>query len=250
MLFELTQETLLQYINCIEAIESEPVIALTPTGLSFRAMDRSRVAMIDFFLPNTAFSKFDCESSNISFNLDEFKKLVKRATKKDTVSVTLENEKLVIRISGNSASKRSFTMPILEINLEAVEPVPAPKITFTQSAHLTISGICSVIEDCALVSDFATFVLGENYLDIKATGDLMSAIINLKTGDDILVDTAVTEQQRASFSLSFLDKISKAIKPYGVVEVYIKTDMPLKIKVCLDVEGTLEYYLAPRIEVE
>ena len=64
----------------------EAAFKVTEEGISMRAMDPSRVVLIDLNLPETVFSKYDVEEAEtIGINMDHFKKILKRGKGKDTL---------------------------------------------------------------------------------------------------------------------------------------------------------------------
>jgi proliferating cell nuclear antigen len=154
--------------------------------------------------------------------------------------------KLKIAIRGNYS--RTFIMPTLEA---MDEEVPTPKVSFNVSAKTTTQGLREAIEDASLVSDHVRIEADNEKLVMHATGDIMGAKIEFKTGDDVLLEMNAKEASKATFSLSYLSEIVKASVPTSeVVVIEFSTDMPIKLDFKQEKEGKLKFFLAPRIEVE
>ncbi|MCQ5374001.1 MAG: DNA polymerase sliding clamp, partial [Candidatus Methanomethylicia archaeon] len=66
-------------IESISTLVEEGVFIADPTGIRLRAMDPSRVAMVDMELPKTSFDSYECtEEVPIGVNFDDMKNIMKR----------------------------------------------------------------------------------------------------------------------------------------------------------------------------
>jgi proliferating cell nuclear antigen len=235
--------------TAISILVDEATFKMDAEGLKLRAMDPSRVAMVDFEWPKTIFEEYACtEPAKMCINVSELLKLLRRTGKDEAVELSLDEKtgRLQIRITGRYT--RSFTMPTLEAS---EEEVPTPKITFNVSAKTTTEGLRQAIEDAQLVSDHVRIEADTEKLVLNAAGDLMGATIELKRGSDALLDVEAKESSRATFSLSYLSEIVKAASTTSeIATLEFSTDMPIRLDFQQPKEGRLTFYLAPRIETE
>jgi len=233
--------------TAISILVDEATFQIKPEALKLRAMDPSRVAMVDFEWPKTVFEEYACtEPTKMCINISELLKLLKRAGKDEVIELALDEKtgRLQVRITGKYV--RNFTMPTLEAS---EEEVPTPKITFNVRAKATTDGLRQAIEDAELVSDHVRIEADNEKLVFQATGDLMGATIELKKGSDALLDLEAKEPSKATFSLSYLSEIIKAASATSdIATLEFSTDMPIKIDFQQAKEGKLTFYLAPRIE--
>jgi proliferating cell nuclear antigen len=236
-------------ITSISILVDEGTFKIEPDGMKLRAMDPSRVAMIDFEWPKTIFEEYvSTEPTKMCINITEFLKLLKRASKDETVELSLDEKtgKLQLTIAGKYT--RNFTMPTLEAS---EEEVPTPKITFNVRAKATTQGLSQAIEDAQLVSDHVKIEADPDKIVFTASGDLMGATITLQKGSDALLDLEVKEHQKATFSLSYLTEIIKAASATSdIATLEFSSDMPIKLDFHQPKEGKLSFFLAPRIETE
>jgi proliferating cell nuclear antigen len=236
-------------ITAISILIDEATFNITPEAITLRAMDPSRVAMIDFQWPKTVFDEYTCtEPTKMCINITELLKLLRRTGKDETIELTLDEKtgRLKLTIRGNYT--RTFNMPTLEA---IEEEVPTPKVTFKVKAKTTTQGLHQAIEDASLVSDHVRIEADKEKITMNATGDLMGATIELKKGSDALLDITAEEPAKATFSLSYLTEIVKAASATSeLATIEFATDMPIRIDFQQPKEGKLTYYLAPRIEVE
>jgi proliferating cell nuclear antigen len=235
--------------TAISILVDEATFKIESEGLRLRAMDPSRVAMIDFEWPKTIFAEYECsEPSKMCINISEILKLLKRASKDETVELSLDDKtgRLQVKITGKYT--RNFTMPTLEAS---EEEVPTPKISFNVKAKTTTHGLSQAIEDAQLVSDHVRIEADSEKLTLNATGDLMGAIITLQKGSDALLDLETKENSKATFSLSYLSEIIKAASATSdIATIEFSTDMPVRIDFQQTKEGKLTFFLAPRIETD
>ena len=86
---------------------------------------------------------------------------------------------------------------------------------------------------------------------MNAKGDIMGANVELKKGSDALLSLEAKEPSRSAFPLSYLSEIVKAAAATSdIVTLEFSTDMPIRLEFKQRYDGTLVYFLAPRIEVE
>ena len=236
-------------IGAISILIDEATFNLTPEGIKLRAMDPSRVAMVDFEWPKTVFDEYNCsETTKMCVNISEMLKLLKRTGKDESVELALDEKTGRLKITIKGKYTRTFNMPTLEA---MEEEVPTPKVSFNIKAKATTEGLREAIEDASLVSDHVRIEADKEKIVMNARGDLMGATIELKKGSDALLDLEAKEPSKATFSLSYLSEIVKAaVTTSDVASLEFSTDMPIKLDFKQPKEGKLTFYLAPRIEVE
>ncbi len=242
-------KTLKDMVTAISTLIDEATFDITPDAIKLRAMDPSRVAMIDFEWPKTVFDEYTAsESMKMCVNIGELLKLLKRAGKDESVELVLDEKTGRLQTTIRGKYVRAFNMPTLEA---VEEEVPTPKVTFNAKAKVTTEGLREAIEDAGLVSDHVRIEADNEKLTMNATGDLMGAKIEMKKGNDALLELETKEQSKATFSLSYLSEILKAaVATSDIATLEFSTDMPIKLDFKQQRAGKLSFFLAPRIEVE
>jgi len=236
-------------ITAISTLIDEATFDLSPDGMKLRAMDPSRVAMVDFEWPKTVFDEYICsEPMKMCINIGEMLKLLRRSGKDESVELTLDEKTGRLRMTIRGKYDRTFNMPTLEATKEEV---PTPKVTFNVRAKITTDGLRRALEDASLVSDHVRIEVDQEKMVMNATGDLMGATIELKKGSDTVLDLEAKEPSKATFSLSYLSEIiGAAVATSDIATIEFSTDIPLRLDFQQPKEGRLTFYLAPRIEVE
>lgn len=138
-------------ITAISTLVDEATFNLSPEGIKLRAMDPSRVAMIDFEWPKTVFDEYTCsEATKMCINVSELLKLLRRTRRNESVELSLDEKTGRLKITIKGDYVRTFNMPTLEA---MEEEVPTPKVTFNVKAEVTTQGLGQAIEDALLVSE-------------------------------------------------------------------------------------------------
>ncbi len=236
-------------MGAISILVDEATFDLAPDGIKLRAMDPSRVAMVDFEWPKTVFDEYACsEAMKMCINISEMLKLLRRTGKDESVELSLDEKTGRLKIAIRGRYTRTFNMPTLEA---MEEEVPTPKVSFNIRAKATTEGFREAIEDASLVSDHVRIEADNKKIVMDATGDIMGATIEFEKGSDVLLDLEAKEASKATFSLSYLSEIVKAAVATSEIAILeFSTDMPIKLDFQQEKEGKLTFYLAPRIEVE
>ena len=236
-------------VTALSTLIDEGTFNIDSDGIRLRAMDPSRVAMVDFTMQKTVFDEYGSdEDTKICLNLSELLKLLKRAGKDETVELLLDEKtgQFVITVRGKYT--RTFRMPTLEAS---EDEVPTPKIAFNAKVTLTADGFRQSLEDVALVSDYVRVETDGEKVTMNAKGDIMGANVELKKGSDALLSIEVKEPSKSAFPLSYLSEIVKAAAATSdIVTLEFSSDMPIRLDFKQRYDGTLVYFLAPRIEVE
>jgi proliferating cell nuclear antigen len=236
-------------VTAISTLVDEATFNVTPEGIKLRAMDPSRVAMVDFEWPKTVFEEYLADApTKMCINISELLKLLRRTSKDESVELALDEKTGKLNVSIIGKYERTFNMPTLEAT---EEEVPTPKVTFNVQVKATTDGINQAIQDALLVSDHVRFEVDTEKMTMRASGDLMGATVELKKGSDAILDLEAKEASKATFSLSYLSEIVKAAAATSeIATLEFSTDMPIRIDFQQPKEGKLTFYLAPRIEVE
>lgn len=236
-------------ISAISTIVDEATFVVSPNSVTLRAMDPSRVAMVDFEWPKSVFDEYSCsEALKLCINISELLKLLRRARRDESVELSIDEKTGRLRMTIRGNYERTFHMPTLE---PIDDEVPTPKVVFNAKAEVTTEGLRQAIGDATLVSNHVRINMDDEKMTMNAEGDLMGATIQLKKDDGAILAVDVKQSSSAIFSLSYLSEIvNSASATSEIVKLEFSTDMPIRLDFKQPQEGKLVFYLAPRIEVE
>lgn len=223
----------------------EAAFKFTEEGISMRAMDPSRVVLIDLNLPASIFSKYEVEEEEtVGINMDHFKKILKRGKNKDTL-ILRKGEENFLEITFEGTAKRTFKLPLIDV--EALE-LDLPELPFTAKVVLIGEVLKEAVKDASLVSDAMKFIARENEFLMRAEGETNEVEIKLTLEDEGLLDLEVEEETQSAYGISYLADMIKGIGKADEVILRFGNEMPLQMEYPIREEGRLVFLLAPRVE--
>lgn len=231
-------------ITIISEIVTEATIKITSDGLEMIAMDPANVAMVIFRLLSTSFTDFETEKevTKITINLNNLKQVLRRIKSKDVISLELEENKLKITLQ--SSTKRTFYLPLIELE-EKEQRVPELKFNITVTSPSTT--IIDAIDDVDIVGESVTFSASENLFTISSKGDLTKVNVDIPT-DNLTKVVCNEEDAKAKYSIEYLKKMMQGAKLSDMVQIKFSKDYPLKMEYIVQNKVELAFILAPRVD--
>lgn len=247
-MFEIVLDNAKTFSDCVNAIVTlidEGEFDIAGDGMKLRAMDPTQIALVDFFLPKAAFEKYEVkEDSKISLNLTDLSKITGRVRPGEKLTLRLDKTKSRLELVFRSKSTRKFNMPLLSLS----GAVPkTPKIEFDSTIKLNGLLLKESLKDATLLSAHVVLKADGEGFTVTASGDKGDVIIEAKKDEDILLEHSVKNDSRAMFPLEYLNDLLKNVEGEAVVTLNLKNDAPLRLEYPIG-QGTVVYYLAPRIE--
>lgn len=225
-------------ISIISELVNEVKIKLLDDGMSIIAVDPANVAMIIFRLPKESFSEYEAGNEVWGVNLEDLKRVLKRAS--TSSSITIEQEDNQLNISIFDRVKRNFILSLINIDSEDKDE---PKLEFSAKVELDSETFSQSIEDCSVVADSCTFMTGENFFIVEASGSINSFRAEFNN-DEI---SKINGLGKAKYSLEYLLKFIKAKKISERVNIRYSDDYPIRIDFAGNEMG-IGFVLAPRVE--
>ena len=236
-------------VSTLQNLTEEAAFDVDSSGISFRAMDPSHIALIDLFWDAAAFEKFEAvEKDRFAVRVEDFAKIIKRAEKSDSVSISRSgSDALLIKMGTN----REFEFHLLE---STISSVPLPKLSLASKFTIDKKAFESVLEDISALSNHITIRADPSssggMLSFSCKGDAGNAKIVFTK--DQLVDFQSPQQSEAVYSLEYIQKVLKpASSSSDVVEFSFGSKMPLSASVSVGDPSKsgrlkLSFFLAPR----
>ena len=224
-------------IGIISEIVSEVRIKLLEDGMSIIAVDPANVALVIFKLPKETFSQYEIGNEVWGINLDDLKRILKRAS--TSSSVVFEQEDNQLKISIFDKVKRIFTLSLIEIEGEDKE---IPELQFGVKVGMSSDNFTQAIEDCNIVADSCGFIAGEGFFMLEGAGNLNSARAEF-SGDE----AQISGIGKSKYSLEYLMKFVKAARISEKVVINFSDDYPLRLDFPGEKMG-IGFVLAPRVE--
>lgn len=233
-------------ISAISTLVDEATFEATVEGISFRGMDPSHVALIDIHWPNSAFEGYECDTAlKFGVRVDEFSKMIRRADKKDAVEITVGDDSM-LHIKISNSYKREYKMRLIE---SSASSTPLPKLTFHSKVVLTAGAFDKILSDVQVVSEYISIESEPKKVEFSGKGDSGEADIVLDSGSEGLEELSINEDSKATYSLDYLSKITKAVSTVGgSIAAEYSSKMPLRLEFRVANVGRIHFYLAPRVQ--
>ncbi len=237
-------EVLITTVATAAEIIDEGIFKFGKNGISLTAADRAMVAVIDLLISREAFEEYEVEEEReVGLNMTNFLSLLKRARGSDKISLELIENRLLLMI--HNTTRRRFTVPLLQLSREEIPPIE--QLEFKASVTLKPEILEDAIKDASVITDAVTFHATKNYFKISAEGDVSQTEVELREGDEGLLDLQVQEDSKAKYPLDYLEKILKAAKISDEVALKFAQDYPVRIDFKYEGKARISMVLAPRV---
>lgn len=231
-------------ISIISELVNEAKLRISRDGIELVAMDPANVAMVIFKLLPTAFTEYDVEKpADVAINLTNFRQILRRANPNDILTVELEGNKLKIQLK--SASTRTFSLPLIELEDKDQR---VPELAFPVNIETDSSLFNEAISDAEIVSESVSLVAEPGKLSFQAEGDLNTAVIELKDSESTKI--TAKEKAKAKYSIEYLKKMIEGGKLSDKVLIQFNKDYPLKLSYSTIDKVMLAFILAPRVDTD
>jgi len=231
-------------ISAISTLVEEATFVATVEGITFRGMDPSHVALIDISWPNSAFEKYECDSDiKFGVRIDEFSKLIKRADKKDAISISISDDNMLLVTIGKN---KKYKMRLIE---SSASDTPLPKIPYDAKIELSSTAFDKILGDVQVVSDYLTITTNDSKAEFSGKGDSGEVVINLEKDLEELTELSIKADSTGTYSLEYLNPVVKAVgNTTGTITCEYSSAKPLRIEFKVANIGRIHFYLAPRVE--
>lgn len=237
-------KVLRQSLDAIAELITDAEFVVNEYGLSLKAIDPSQIALVIYNLPRDSFEDFRITGQKkLGLNIPSLQQIIKRAKPEDKVILEIGgNKRLNITLQGTT--KRTFSINLLDLSNSEL---PNPSINYDVFVKVRAPVLIDGVKDAALFASYLTLKIDEEKIKISTTstkGELSSET-SLNSAD--VLDKDIKAEARAIYSNDFLESLLKGATNDTELEIYLKTDAPLKLKYKIQ-DSTIQYFLAPRIE--
>ena len=237
-------EDLKAIISAVSTLVDEATFVATAEGITFRGMDPSHVALIDISWPNSAFEKYECDGDvKFGVKIDELSKLIKRAGKKDKIAISVSEDNMLL-VTINATKKYKIRM----IESNAID-TPLPKITYDTKITMSVPAFDKILGDIDVVSEYLTISTEGTSSEFSGKGESGEVTLDVKKGDDGIKDITTSAPSTATYSLEYLNPITKAVgSAASDISCEYSGAKPLRLEFKVSNIGRIHFYLAPRVD--
>lgn len=226
--------------NAVEALSSfipEGNFRFSEKGIYFRAVDPSQVVLVDYFVDKKLFEKYDIEPNFVGIDLVEFNKLLQRSSPQDVVKLILMDSEIQVKLE--SELKRSFKLPLIDVNEEEIK---VPQVNYDTQIIIGAVSLKEMIKDAGLFSSSVILKVKNQKFFVEAKGQ--SGLMDSEATNVSRINSK--KDVTAKFSLNLFQNIIKEADSHEKIEINLKQDSPMKISYNIG-KSKIVFYLAHMI---
>lgn len=238
-------------VETLASIIDETDIQITPKEFKIKAMDPSRICLLQLIIAKVSFDEYECSKEcTITVNLDDLDKVIKRSSINDNITLSFQEDiqKLKIKmVRDESTRARMFSLALLDSDIEEIPMDNLLKIEYKSIWTMDTAFLIEAIKDAEIYSEILNIITTEGQgLVFSSIGQIGE--MEYELGEDDLIDSDLNGTSSGAYSLTFLKAILKIASITEKLEISLKTDHPIKMIFNLLEGGELSYFLAPRVE--
>lgn len=233
-------------IDAVVSLVEEGVFEIKSTGIHLKAVDPSQISMIVFTMPNSIFQEYIVDNEKkIGLDIDQLSGVLARGNRGENAELNIEDGRFIVKFIGEK-KRRTFKIPILALG-EGIQK--EPKTELKNSVKIRADAFKEVLKDAKLLSSHIQFSLSSSEFVAEVKGDSGDVRAEFEKDSAEILEINAAENANATFSLQYLEDITKASPSNEIITIFLETGQPLRIE--YKIAGTeVKYYLAPRIESE
>lgn len=238
-------------VETLASIIDEVNIVITPNEFSIKAMDPSRICLLQLTMEKENFDEYNCSKEcNIGLNLDDLDKIMKRSSANDTITLSYQEEDRKIKIKmqkGETERARTFGLVLIDVDIEDVPMDNLLKTEYPSSWSFDPDILVEAIKDAEIYSDVLNIEAIEK-IGLKFTSSGQIGEMEYQLDLDEFIDVDLSKTQKGAFSITFLKSVMKLANITENLKIFLKGDHPLQMLFNLLEGAELNYFLAPRVE--
>jgi proliferating cell nuclear antigen len=224
-------------LEAISAFIPEGNFRFSDKGIFFKAIDPSQVVLVDYFIDKKLFDVYDVEPNFVGVDLVELNKIIQRTMPKDKMLLDVLDAELKIKFE--SELKRSFRLPLIDINEEEAK---TPEIEYETKIVIGSVSLKEMLRDAALFGSSVVLKVKDKNFSVEARGSQGTMDSEAQAVSEVKSIKDVT----AKFSLNFLQNIVKEADSSKKITIELRSDSPMRISYNIG-ESNIQFYLAHMI---
>jgi proliferating cell nuclear antigen len=246
--------TFKKIIDGIKEVVQDGHIDVKSSGISFQAMDTSRISLVALSLTAEGFRTYQCDRDIlIGTNFESLAKVLRVGGKDDTLTIRAEGvTPTVLNFVFKSEDESrvvSYDLHLLEIQSEFLTLPDAP---YQNNIMINSNDLHSVIKN----------FIGLGAESLKISGDSKQVVLNAvsKLGTGTITFTTNTQGKMEfeiigpfafEYGMNYLDKFMKCSGLSPTVKLFLDENFPMLLEYRLKEDtGFLRFYLAPKLPLD
>ncbi len=227
-------------LDVLGSLVDDVLFNFSSEGLTIKALDPAKVALIIVNIPADAFLSYKVEGElSVGINLASLTKSLPTMKKMDKLIFRADEEHYEVIIEGVTTKRYKFR----SIEVSAAE-VPEINIDFKVRALVIASAFKSAVKDLKGVESIVFEAPNDQDLYLKASAGGAQAKLSKVAGS--ILEMEVKEPSRCVYDEDYINRILKLVGVTENIEIKFGNDLPLNLYFALVGGGSAEYLLAPK----
>ena len=244
--FNIDGKTLRKIMETMGSVAAEVALNFDSGGLSVKAMNAERTAMLSIDVSKEAFQTYDGITDGTigeSAGIDVAKAMgsIRMFSPSDVISVSIEKGKITFKSAGLRMSQ-----PAIDPGLLTVPKIPS--LSHNNWAVLEANELVRIISATRMVSQTVTMSLLPDAFSVKAVGDVVDETIEASLPRASLKELVGQGPARSTYATELVSSFLKNVSDFGEIRISLATDYPLKMDArAMGGKISVAYVVAPRI---
>lgn len=235
-------------IQTLAKIADEIPFKAEADGLYVRLLSPDKTTMTIAHVPASAFESYMVEEEFVfTIASDEINKVAKRGTRNDLVELIVDRKKNQLEINFIDKKTNVSRRFIIQLRESVYEEFGEPKVELQVQARMMADDFKNILRDSKLVGDEVEFTATPSNLKVQSVAAQKEYKCLLSIGKPLLSLDCSLDSVSAKYSIDLLNAALKAATASDTVTLSFGPNMPMKLVFEMPGEGTLTYWVAPRV---
>ncbi|MCD6084083.1 MAG: hypothetical protein J7J20_00925 [Desulfurococcales archaeon] len=226
---------------------SDVPIAVGEGELLIRALSPDKNLLVEITIPQSAFDAFEVSrESNITAERDQLLKAIRRATKRDTVTLKYEEgsrQMTVVLSNSRTGAERSYMIDIMEAGRE---PVQSLYLELPVKFQVASDDFRKIVRDAKLVGEELEFIYKEGSIEVISRSESKEFRQTLMLDKPLYSLESKESMVTSKYDLDLLRSISASFDVADIALVEFGAGLPMKVTLSVEDGSKVVFWIAPR----
>lgn len=216
--------------------------------LHIQGMDKSHICLFDLILQKTWFEEYNVSKTiNICFDTNTFFSIISMKCDNNELFIKMidtDNDTLYISFASNTSHKKTIKLPLLEYDYDEMN---INVTEYDAEFALLSKQITDHFNELEHFGDDVVIKCDEK--EIQCITKSVKGEMGISIPIDDLSQYSIVENEKISltYSIAYINKMCITNKLSKEILFCLSNDCPMKIKYDLGINGSLSFYIAPKI---
>jgi len=234
------QDLMKTIVETLGVVVEEARLDFKENGLFVRVVDPSHVAMIKMEVDSAAFDTWEVDETNLGLEIRKLKDMLSLGAT-DMVDLTYNDDTGTATVNIGRIDRN-----IRPLDNSTLNPPNVPDLELPCGVTISGAELAKALRAGRQVGELVTLSLDDKKFSVNVK---QIDEVHVEFTKDDLVALDCSQAAKSQYSLSYLIPLSKVFQGIENVNVRFGENFPLKLNFDFaDGAGTVEYFLAPRVE--